>query len=84
MKNYLNSISKIINIRANRFNHCCVSDCPDGFWGENCNNTCSCPSRSLCDPVTGGCFCPAGLRGRKCRRSCAPGYYGVDCRQVII
>lgn len=58
------------------------TDCAEGLWGEGCRQKCRCAGSSLCDPVTGECFCPAGLRGRKCRRGCPRGRYGVDCKQV--
>ncbi|MPC99278.1 Multiple epidermal growth factor-like domains protein 10 [Portunus trituberculatus] len=56
--------------------------CSDGHWGDECREKCQCEGSSLCDPVSGDCFCPAGLRGRKCRWNCLKGRYGVDCKQV--
>lgn len=61
-----------------------ATDCAEGRWGEGCRQQCKCAGSSLCDPMSGECFCPAGLKGRKCRRECPRGRYGVDCKQVSI
>ncbi|MPC23936.1 Multiple epidermal growth factor-like domains protein 6 [Portunus trituberculatus] len=59
-----------------------AADCAEGRWGDGCRQQCKCAGSSLCDPMSGECFCPAGLKGRKCRRECPRGRYGVDCKQV--
>ena len=40
--------------------------CPEGFYGVNCSNSCSCPSKASCDHVTGSCICQAGRFGKEC------------------
>ncbi|VDM80296.1 unnamed protein product [Strongylus vulgaris] len=34
----------------------CDDMCPDGRWGEGCNQICGCDGKT-CDPVTGSCRC---------------------------
>lgn len=49
-------------------NHFYVSECNDGWYGENCKEQCGqCLNVSECDPVTGHC------------KACEPGYnYTAD------
>ncbi len=44
----------------------CSETCPDGFFGDNCINVCSCPNKNFqCDPVQ-GCVCKNGFTGKNC------------------
>ena len=43
----------------------CVSDCPQGRFGEGCVQACACTG-APCDRVTGQCQCLAGTRGAHC------------------
>ncbi|XP_013007681.1 scavenger receptor class F member 1 isoform X2 [Cavia porcellus] len=54
--------------------------CPLGMWGRRCNFRCHCHN-SPCAPDTGRCMCQAGWLEPDCKRPCAPGYYGLQCRQ---
>jgi len=45
--------------------------CPDGRWGQFCENECTCDSdNSVCDKATGKCVCNAGNCGKNCERDC--------------
>lgn len=53
------------------------AECPPGFFGPGCQQTCSCAPGAACDPVSGECGkqCPAGYQGRDCNQGgwLAPG-----------
>ncbi|XP_059160482.1 uncharacterized protein LOC131944017 [Physella acuta] len=42
--------------------------CEEGYWGTECNNTCSCSvfGTSTCDKVSGTCQCKSGWSGTNC------------------
>lgn len=44
----------------------CLSACPAGFYGRNCQQRCLCQNGGTCDPATGACACPAGWTGLAC------------------
>ena len=43
-------------------------DCPEGNWGDNCTQTCSCNTANTrtCDIVSGTCDCLDGWTGDSC------------------
>lgn len=43
-----------------------VAVCPNGFYGEGCNRTCSCRNNGICHPASGQCVCAPGWTGPKC------------------
>ena len=47
-----------------------ITDCEDGKWGENCDNTCRCLGREVCDKISGKC--PGGR--------CEPPFTGESCQ----
>lgn len=46
----------------------CHLPCPEGFWGANCSNTCTCKNGGTCVPENGNCVCAPGFRGPSCQR----------------
>lgn len=59
--------------------------CPQGYFGQNCSQSCGCHGNSSCDPVTGRCHC-------RCEHNatcdnvtgscvCAPGWIGETCEK---
>lgn len=50
----------------------CHLPCPEGFWGANCNNTCTCKNGGTCIRESGNCVCAPGFRGPACQRREAP------------
>ncbi len=44
-----------------------------GTYGVGCNSICVCENDGECDPVTGACSCPPGVRGEHCEDGCPPG-----------
>lgn len=50
----------------------CHLPCPEGFWGANCSNACTCKNGGTCIPETGNCVCAPGFRGPSCQRCEAP------------
>ena len=44
----------------------CSDPCPPNTWGQNCVEQCQCPSRAVCDQVTGSCDCVPGYTGKSC------------------
>ena len=56
-------------------------ECPNGLYGDNCNNICSCRSDSECDFITGNCSCEPGYTGSTCHEPCQSGYYGNSCSE---
>lgn len=50
----------------------CHLPCPEGFWGANCSNTCTCKNGGTCLPENGNCVCVPGFRGPSCQRREAP------------
>uniref|UniRef100_A0A9J7YXY8 N-acetylglucosamine-1-phosphodiester alpha-N-acetylglucosaminidase n=1 Tax=Cyprinus carpio carpio TaxID=630221 RepID=A0A9J7YXY8_CYPCA len=59
----------------------CTEICAAGFYGDGCNQTCTCTNGGSCDPVHGRCTCPAGLHGDSCEQECPLGFYGLNCKQ---
>lgn len=51
------------------FTSMCVSACPQGFFGLDCQEKCLCLNGGSCDHVTGVCSCPAGWIGAACDQS---------------
>ncbi|CAL1532209.1 unnamed protein product [Lymnaea stagnalis] len=59
------------------------SDCPFGYYGRECNNTCNCAVEGeVCIVSTGGCpsGCATGYIGEDCSEVCGPTLYGKDCQ----
>lgn len=42
--------------------------CESGFYGDGCNQTCTCANGGACDPVHGLCTCPSGFYGDSCKQ----------------
>ncbi|KAM4568634.1 N-acetylglucosamine-1-phosphodiester alpha-N-acetylglucosaminidase isoform 1-T1 [Fundulus diaphanus] len=59
----------------------CSEGCLPGFYGDSCNQTCSCSNGSSCDPVSGRCLCPPGFHGERCEQACPLGFFGASCAQ---
>ncbi|KAM9723892.1 N-acetylglucosamine-1-phosphodiester alpha-N-acetylglucosaminidase isoform 1-T1 [Menidia menidia] len=59
----------------------CSQECLPGFYGDRCNQTCSCVNGGSCDPVHGRCSCPPGFHGETCGQVCPLGFFGVSCAQ---
>lgn len=43
-----------------------LAACPAGFYGEGCNQTCSCRNDGICHPASGQCVCTPGWTGPNC------------------
>lgn len=41
----------------------CANPCPDGTWGAQCSQRCSCHNNARCDHINGSCHCLPGYRG---------------------
>ncbi|XP_056113013.1 N-acetylglucosamine-1-phosphodiester alpha-N-acetylglucosaminidase [Rhinichthys klamathensis goyatoka] len=59
----------------------CSQVCVAGFYGDGCNQSCTCTNGGSCDPVHGRCICPAGFHGDSCEQECPLGFYGLNCKQ---
>ncbi|KAB0377651.1 hypothetical protein FD755_012095 [Muntiacus reevesi] len=59
----------------------CNETCPLDTFGKNCSLSCSCQNGGTCDPVTGACRCPPGVSGVRCEDGCPKGFYGKHCRK---
>lgn len=46
----------------------CIAVCPPGWFGQDCQQSCSCGNEGHCHPVTGTCSCAPGWTGHDCRR----------------
>lgn len=46
--------------------------CPPGWFGPDCQQSCSCGNEGHCHPVTGTCSCAPGWTGYNCQRGIAP------------
>lgn len=51
---------------------CSLPGCPPGFHGTDCQQHCDCARGAACDPATGHCHCPVGLRGPRCQEGLVP------------
>jgi len=60
----------------------CQMPCPSNKYGLDCKQTCHCPQKSRCHPVTGRCICEPGFTGQLCDTPCASGYFGQDCKRT--
>ncbi|GBP52834.1 Platelet endothelial aggregation receptor 1 [Eumeta japonica] len=56
--------------------------CPEGKWGRNCQNSCTCLNGGTCEPLTGQCACTPGWRREACEKPCAPGSFGDGCLEA--
>ncbi|KAF5905705.1 N-acetylglucosamine-1-phosphodiester alpha-N-acetylglucosaminidase-like [Clarias magur] len=59
----------------------CTPECTAGSYGDECKKICTCVNGGDCDPVHGGCTCPAGFHGHSCEQECPLGFYGLRCLQ---
>ncbi|XP_029361159.1 N-acetylglucosamine-1-phosphodiester alpha-N-acetylglucosaminidase isoform X2 [Echeneis naucrates] len=59
----------------------CSQECLPGFYGDGCNQTCTCLNGGSCDPVHGRCSCPPGFQGEACQEGCPLGFFGLSCAQ---
>ncbi|XP_029959508.1 N-acetylglucosamine-1-phosphodiester alpha-N-acetylglucosaminidase isoform X2 [Salarias fasciatus] len=57
----------------------CSQECLPGFYGDGCNQTCSCINGGSCDHVYGRCACPPGFTGDACEQVCPLGFFGPSC-----
>ncbi|XP_051922780.1 N-acetylglucosamine-1-phosphodiester alpha-N-acetylglucosaminidase isoform X1 [Hippocampus zosterae] len=44
----------------------CSQECLPGFYGNGCNQTCSCMNGGSCHHIHGGCSCAPGFSGTTC------------------
>lgn len=59
----------------------CETNCPSGYYGENCDQVCRCLNNSSCDAETGSCICAPGWTGDDCATPCPEGFYGLECKE---
>uniref|UniRef100_A0A8D3EBW1 Multiple EGF-like-domains 6b n=1 Tax=Scophthalmus maximus TaxID=52904 RepID=A0A8D3EBW1_SCOMX len=59
----------------------CNQTCSEGHFGKNCSFHCKCKNGANCDPVTGSCRCPPGVSGDLCQDGCPKGSYGKQCNK---
>lgn len=59
-----------------------LTECDEGKYGANCDQTCQCQNDADCDLVTGQCHCLPGWIGPLCEHACPSGRYGVNCSHV--
>lgn len=52
------------------------------FFGEGCNEICSCQNGGSCHHITGDCICPPGVKGLRCEDGCPAGYFGTRCDRL--
>ena len=45
-----------------------LAACPTGFYGEECNQTCSCHNGGICHSASGQCGCMPGWTGPNCTK----------------
>ncbi|KTF74229.1 hypothetical protein cypCar_00019357, partial [Cyprinus carpio] len=57
----------------------CTQQCPEGTWGLQCNQTCSCLNGATCQAHTGTCLCKPGFWGAQCQHMCSAGLFGEKC-----
>ena len=55
------------------------TECPDGFFGKDCDSMCTCRTDIECDKITGNCTCQSGYTGVSCHEICPNGLYGENC-----
>ncbi|KAK1794660.1 hypothetical protein P4O66_001374 [Electrophorus voltai] len=60
----------------------CTEQCPQGSWGHQCNQSCTCLNSASCLPQSGTCLCKPGYWGAQCQHACTRGTYGEKCSQA--
>lgn len=59
----------------------CREECPVGYFGQDCAETCDCAPGARCFPANGACLCEHGFTGDRCaERLCPDGLYGLSCQ----
>ena len=48
--------------------HDSFAACPEGTFGQDCDQVCLCGKNTICNTVTGECECKPGYRGHKCTK----------------
>ena len=46
-----------------------MTECPDGFFGQDCLDVCTCQNNASCHFITGMCNCTIGFTGATCSMS---------------
>ncbi|CAH2274463.1 multiple epidermal growth factor-like domains 11 [Pelobates cultripes] len=57
----------------------CEEPCRPGYYGEGCQQLCSCHNGADCDSMTGRCLCAPGFTGSDCSAPCPSGTFGANC-----
>ncbi len=81
LKNFQCISSKLLHLKQTLC-FFCIAGCPEGFYGDNCSETCQCHSNDECDFVSGNCTCEPGYTGPTCHTPCESGYYGENCTSL--
>lgn len=59
----------------------CREECPVGYFGQDCAETCDCVPGARCFSANGACLCEHGFTGDRCaERLCPDGLYGLSCQ----
>uniref|UniRef100_A0A671M6F4 Multiple EGF-like-domains 6b n=1 Tax=Sinocyclocheilus anshuiensis TaxID=1608454 RepID=A0A671M6F4_9TELE len=59
----------------------CNDSCPKGLYGKFCNKKCNCANNGRCHRTYGACLCDPGLYGRFCHLPCPKWTFGPGCSE---
>lgn len=66
---YMHTILGVCQCRPGWQGEFCQTPCPDGTYGMNCSQHCTCQHGGKCRSNDGHCRCAPGWTGTKCTES---------------
>ncbi|KAK2145532.1 hypothetical protein LSH36_676g01027 [Paralvinella palmiformis] len=78
------TVIRHVNVRMVQHVITCEQQCPPGYYGTTCRETCQCTNGAVCVHTDGSCICDGtGYEGLLCdNRMCPLDKFGVKCSET--